>query len=43
VGIKGVVVKSHGSANAAEFARAIHLAANEARQDVPSAIERVLA
>lgn len=43
VGVKGVVVKSHGSANATEFARAIHLAANEARQDVPSAIERVLA
>lgn len=43
VGIKGVVVKSHGAANAREFARAIHLAANEAQQDVPNAIERLLA
>lgn len=43
VGLKGVVVKSHGGANAVEFSRAIHLAATEARQDVPSAIERVLA
>lgn len=42
VGIKGVVVKSHGSATADEFVRAIQLAANEAREDVPGAIERLL-
>lgn len=43
VGLKGVVVKSHGGANALEYTRAIHLAATEAREDIPSAIERELA
>ncbi|CBL46911.1 Fatty acid/phospholipid synthesis protein [gamma proteobacterium HdN1] len=42
IGIRGVVVKSHGAANATEFVRAIQLAASEARAGVPSAIESLL-
>lgn len=43
VGIKGVVVKSHGAASDREFLRAIKLAADEVHRDLPSAIERLLA
>jgi len=42
VGLRGVVIKSHGSADAYSFARAIRVAAVEARQGVPAQVERLL-
>ncbi len=42
VGVKGVVVKSHGSADADQFAHAIRLALDEVHRDLPRVIERWL-
>ena len=42
VGLRGVVVKSHGNANANEFVRAIELAVSEVQKDIPSLIEKTL-
>lgn len=42
VGLNGVVIKSHGSADAASFANAIHVAIVEARKGVPSQVGRLL-
>jgi phosphate acyltransferase len=39
LGLRGVVVKSHGSANDTGFARAVAVAAHEAQRDLPSLIE----
>ena len=39
IGLKGVVVKSHGSAGVSGFVRAMELAAKEARLDIPAVIE----
>jgi len=39
IGLKGVVVKSHGSASVSGFVRAMELAAEEARLDIPAVIE----
>lgn len=38
LGLQGVVIKSHGSADSYAFSRAIHVAFLEASQDVPSRI-----
>jgi glycerol-3-phosphate acyltransferase PlsX len=38
VGLTGIVVKSHGSADIASFAQAIRVAMKETEQDVPSLI-----
>ena len=43
VGLKGIVVKSHGSADALAFANAIRVAASEARSGVPQKIAQILA
>jgi glycerol-3-phosphate acyltransferase PlsX len=43
LGLKGVVVKSHGGATNKAFARALDVAVNEARRHVPSLIEERLA
>ena len=42
VGLRGVVVKSHGNANASEFISAIELAVSEVQKDIPSLIEKTL-
>lgn len=42
VGLNGVVIKSHGSADAASFANAIHVAFIEARKGVPSQVSQLL-
>ncbi len=42
LGLKGIVVKSHGSADAYSFSNAIHVAMLEAEKDVPSLISRKL-
>jgi glycerol-3-phosphate acyltransferase PlsX len=42
VGVKGVVVKSHGSADAGQFVHAIRLALEEVHRDLPKVIERWL-
>jgi len=42
VGLRGVVVKSHGNANANEFISAIELAVSEVQKDIPSLIEKTL-
>ena len=42
VGLKGVVIKSHGSADAYSFAHAIRVAIVEARKGVPSQLGRLL-
>ena len=38
LGLRGTVVKSHGSADALSFAHAIEVALREAEQDVPARI-----
>jgi glycerol-3-phosphate acyltransferase PlsX len=38
VGLAGVVIKSHGGADAGAFAQAVRLAAVEARNGVPAQI-----
>lgn len=43
LGLRGVVIKSHGSADAVAFANAIHVAVTEARKDVPQHIGEDLA
>lgn len=43
VGLKGIVVKSHGSADALAFANAIRVAASEARSGIPQKIAQILA
>ena len=42
VGLRGVVIKSHGGADALAFENAINVAVIEARQDVPSLISEEL-
>ena len=42
LGLRGVVVKSHGSATETGFARAVAVAAHEAQRDLPSLIEALL-
>jgi len=42
VGLNGVVIKSHGSADAFSFANAIRVAIVEARKGVPSQVSRLL-
>lgn len=42
VGLNGVVIKSHGSADAASFANAIRVAIVEARKGVPSQVSQLL-
>jgi phosphate acyltransferase len=42
VGLAGVVIKSHGSADAISFRNAIHVAVMEARKGVPSQIASLL-
>jgi len=42
LGLNGIVVKSHGSSDAAGFAHAVEMAINLARADITSAIERDL-
>lgn len=42
VGLTGIVVKSHGSADSLAFANAIHVALEEARKGVPVHITRML-
>lgn len=42
VGLRGVVIKSHGSADAYSFARAIRVAVVEARKGVPAQVEQLL-
>ncbi len=43
VGLKGIVVKSHGSADRLAFANAIAVASSEARSGVPQKIAQILA
>ena len=47
LGLRGIVVKSHGNASAATFANAIHIAVREVEKQVPRAIrsqlEKILA
>lgn len=43
LGLRGVVVKSHGGATSKGFARALDVAVNEARRNLPSLIEKRLA
>ena len=42
LGLQGVVIKSHGSADQWGFARAIEVALNEAERDLPTLIEKRL-
>jgi glycerol-3-phosphate acyltransferase PlsX len=42
LGLKGVVVKSHGGADAYSFYNAIHVAMLEAEKDVPALISQKL-
>lgn len=42
VGLNGVVIKSHGSADVASFANAIRVAVVEARKGVPSQVSQLL-
>jgi len=42
IGLRGVVIKSHGNANAHEFGNAIELAISEAQKNIPSLIEKNL-
>jgi glycerol-3-phosphate acyltransferase PlsX len=42
VGLKGVVIKSHGSADAYSFAHAIRVAIVEARKGVPTQLGQLL-
>lgn len=42
-GLNGIVIKSHGSADALAFANAIHVAWMEAQMDVPTRISHLLA
>jgi len=42
VGLKGVVIKSHGGADATAFAHAVRLAVVEARNGVPAQISAQL-
>ena len=41
-GLNGIVIKSHGSADAISFANAIGVALREVKQDVPSRISRLM-
>lgn len=43
IGLNGTVIKSHGGADAVAFERAIHVAGEEARKQVPQRIARELA
>ena len=43
VGLKGVVIKSHGGADRMSFANAVRVAVTEARNGVPHQIEELLA
>ncbi len=43
VGLNGIVIKSHGSADALAFASAIRVAVREVQHDVPARISRLLA
>lgn len=43
IGLNGTVIKSHGGADAIAFERAIHVASEEARKQVPQRIARELA
>ncbi|MFT4045398.1 MAG: phosphate acyltransferase PlsX [Solimonas sp.] len=43
VGLNGIVIKSHGSADAQAFATAIRVAVREVQNDVPARISRLLA
>ncbi len=43
VGLNGIVIKSHGSADALAFAAAIRVAVREVQHDVPARISRLLA
>lgn len=42
-GLNGIVIKSHGSADALAFSNAIHVAVREVKQDVPKRITALLA
>jgi glycerol-3-phosphate acyltransferase PlsX len=42
VGLNGIVIKSHGSADAQAFASAIHVALREVDNDVPARITRLM-
>jgi glycerol-3-phosphate acyltransferase PlsX len=42
IGLRGVVVKSHGRADRVEFAQALRLAAHEANLNIPRLLDRVL-
>ncbi|PTU33209.1 phosphate acyltransferase PlsX [Stenotrophobium rhamnosiphilum] len=42
-GLNGIVIKSHGSADALAFSNAIHVAVREVKQDVPKRIAALLA
>jgi glycerol-3-phosphate acyltransferase PlsX len=42
VGLTGVVIKSHGSADTVSFANAIHVGLIEARKGVPTQIGKLL-
>ena len=42
VGLRGVVIKSHGNANTAEFVSAMKLALSEVEKDIPMLIEKSL-
>src|SRR3546814_17316033 len=42
VGVNGIVIKSHGSADAQAFVAAIRVALREVENDVPSRIARLL-
>jgi phosphate acyltransferase len=43
LGLKGIVIKSHGSADAYAFGQAMHRAVEEVRNEVPQRIERQMA
>ncbi len=42
VGLSGVVIKSHGSADVVSFANALRIASIEARKGVPTQIANLL-
>lgn len=42
IGLRGVVIKSHGNANATEFVSAMELAISEAQKRIPALIEKAL-
>jgi phosphate acyltransferase len=43
LGLKGIVIKSHGAANAFAFGQALERAVDEVRNDVPQLIARRMA